>query len=173
MASLIRAPVSIQKGIALKYKVNEKSITITFLLISIIVAIVLSPINTYFLGNFLYYWLPQAIIFILLFVFKLRLAVIAGTALALTLSLIGYSMFNDSMAWIGYVFILPAGFFGAITYGLITKSKRSTPYNEVIIYSTVSTIVAMGIVQFILCSTVMYCGWWQNANKTQERNSFV
>ncbi len=139
----------------MKYKVNEKSITITFLLISIIVAIVLSPLNIYFIGNFLYYWLPQAIIFILLFVFKLRLAVIAGTALAL----IGYSMFNDSMAWIGYVFILPAGFFGAMTYGLITKSKRSTPYNEVIIYSTVSTIVGMGIVQFILCSTVMYCGW--------------
>ncbi len=143
----------------MKYKVNEKSITITFLLISIIVAIFLSPKNTYFLGNFLYYWLPQAIIYILLFVFKLRWAVIAGTALALTLSLIGYSMFKDSMAWIGYMFILPAGLFGAMTYGFITKSKTSTPYNEVIVYSTVSTIIGMGIVQFILCSTVMYCGW--------------
>lgn len=124
-----------------------------------IVAIVLSPKNTFFLSNFLYYWLPQAIVFILLFIFKLRLAVIAGAALALTLSLIGYSMFKDSMAWIGYIFIIPAGFFGAMTYGLITKSKTSIPYNKVIIYSTISTLIGMGIVQFILCSTVMYCGW--------------
>jgi hypothetical protein len=67
-------------------------------------------------------------------------------------------MFRDSMAWIGYVFIIPAGFFGAIIYGLVTKSKISIPYDEVIIYSTISTIVGIGIVQFILCSTVMHCG---------------
>lgn len=140
-------------------RVNESSTTIAFLVISIIVAIILSPKNMYFLGNFAYYWLPQAIVFILLFVFKLRLAVIAGAAIALTLSLIGYSMFKDSMAWIGYVFIIPAGFLGALTYGLVTKPKTSTPYNKVIIYSTVYTIIGMGIVQLILCSTVMYCGW--------------
>lgn len=143
----------------MNYKVNEKSTTMIFLLISIIVAIVLSPKNTYFLGNFLYYWLPQAIVFLLLFIFKLRLAVIAGAAIALTLSLIGYSMFNDSMAWIGYIFIVPAGFLAAVSYGLVTKSKISIPYNEVIAYSTIYTIIGMGIVQFILCSTVMYCGW--------------
>jgi integral membrane sensor domain MASE1 len=143
----------------LNNKVNEKSTTIVFLVISIIIAIILSPKNIYFLGNFAYYWLPQAIVFILLFVFKLRLAVIAGAAIALTLSLIGYSMFKDSMAWIGYVFIIPAGFLGALTYGLITKSKITTPYDEVIISSTVCTIIGIGIVQLILCSTVMYCGW--------------
>lgn len=142
----------------MNYKINEKSTTITFLLISIIIAIILSPKNMYFLSNFSYYWLPQAIVFLLLFVFKLRLAVIAGAALALTLSLIGYSMFNDSMAWIGYIFIVPAAFLSSLSYGLVTKSKISTPYNKVIIYSTVYTIIGMGIVQIILCFTVMYCG---------------
>ena len=151
--------VSKQKGIVLKYRIDEKSIAVVFLLISIIVAIVLSPKNTYFLGNFLYYWLPQAIVVIVLLLLRLRLAVISGAVFALTLSLIGYSMFNDSMAWIGYMFIIPVGFLGAMTYGLITKSKKSIPYTKVIIYSTVSTMIGIGIVQFILCSTVMYCGW--------------
>ena len=141
-------------------KVNEKSTTIAFLVINIIIAIILSPKNIYFVGNFMYYWLPQAIVFILLFVFKFRLAIITGTAIALTLSFIGYSMLKDSMVWIGYPFIISAGFLGALTYGLITKSKTSTPYVEVIIYSTVFTMIGMGIVQLILCSsTVMYCGW--------------
>lgn len=143
----------------MKYKINEKSITIISLLISILIAIILSPKNKFFLDNFAYYWLPQATVFILLFVFKFRLAIIAGTSIALSLSLIGYSLFKDSMAWIGYIFIIPAGFFGAMSYGLITKSKTSTPYIKVIVNSTAFTIIGMGIVQFILCSTVMYCGW--------------
>ncbi len=152
--------VSIQKEIVLNSKVNEKSTAIIFLVISIIAATIISPKNIYFLGNFVYYWLPQAIVFILLFIFKLRLAVISGTAIALTLSLIRYSLFKDSMAWLGYIFIIPVGFLSALIYGLITKSKISTPYYNVIVASTVCILIGMGIVQIILCSTVFYCGWY-------------
>ena len=150
--------VSIQKGIYLNYKINEKSITISFILISIVVAIILAPMNKFFLDNFLYYWLPQAVVFVLLYILKLRLAVIAGAAIALTVSLIGYSMFKDSMAWIGYIFIVPAGFLAAMSYGLSIKSELSISYDDVILNSIFFTIFGIGIVQFILCSTVMYCG---------------
>ena len=139
-------------------RIDEKSTTIIFIIISIIVAILLSQKSTYFLANFAYYWLPQAVVFILLFIFRVRLAVITGTAIALTLSLIGYSLFKDAMAWIGYVFIIPAGFLTSLVYGLTIKSKLSTPFSKVIIYSIVYNILGIGFVQFILCSTVMYCG---------------
>jgi len=119
----------------------------------------LAPMNKFFLDNFLYYWLPQAVVFILLYILKLRLAVITGAAIALTISLIGYSMFKDSMAWIGYLFIVPASFLGATNYGLSIKSEISISYDSVIINSIFFTTVGIGIVQFILCSTVMYCGW--------------
>ena len=143
----------------MSYEKNEKTTTGFLLLISIIVAVFLSPKDTYFLGNFSYYWLPQAIVYTLLFALKFRLAIIAGAIIALTMSLIGYSMFNDSMAWIGYIFIVPVGFFGSMSYGIFLKSKEKIPFMEALVSAIFYPIVAIATAQFILCSTVMYCGW--------------
>ena len=150
---------SIQKGTLLSYERNEKSTTIFLLLISLIVAVLLSPKDAYFLANFSYYWLPQAIVYALLFALKFRLAVIAGAIIALTISLIGYAMFNDSVAWIGYIFIVPVGFFGSMSYGFFLKSKETVSFSEALVSTTFCTITAIAIAQFILCSSVMYCGW--------------
>ena len=142
----------------MKYKINEKSVTLLFVLTGVSVITIILPKNTYFLPNFLYLWVPQAIIFSLLLILKLRLAVIAGSSIVLTISVLYYWMFKDAMAWIGYFFILPAGFLGAMIYGLATKSATSIECDEAIIQSAVCTTIGIMIVQFILCSTVMYCG---------------
>lgn len=145
------------KGIIFKYGINEKSITILFLFIDIIVIVGISLKSSYSLGSFLYIWVPHVIIFGLLLILKLRLAVIAGTSIPLVVSVIYYWMFKDAMVWIGYFFILPAGFLGAMIYGLVTKSATSIECDEAIIQSAVCTTIGIMIVQFILCSTVMHC----------------
>lgn len=150
----------------MKYEVNEKFITIVLIMISVIVAIVASPKTTYFLGNFLWYWLPQAIVIGLLFAFKFRLAIIAGAIIALTIDLALYvtwtNLSKDPMVanvWIGYLFTIPGAFIGALLYGLTIKNKTSYSYKKIIINSTIFTIIGIGIIQFILCSMVMYCGF--------------
>jgi len=148
----------------LKYEVNEKFIAIVLLIISFTVAIISSPKNTYFLSNFLWYWIPQAIVIGLLFAFKFRLAIIAGAILALTIDLALYEIWTNSSkdpmianVWVGYLFTIPGAFIGALLYGLKIKNKISISYKKVIINSTIFTIIGIGIIQFILCSTVMYC----------------
>lgn len=145
------------EGIRLVSKINEQSVTLFFVLLGVSVITIISPKNVYFLSNFLYLWVPQAIIFSILLILKLRLAVIAGTSIVLTASVIYYWMFNDAMAWIGYFFILPVGFLGAMIYGLVTKSATSIECDEAIIQSAVCATIGIMIVQFILCSTVMHC----------------
>lgn len=143
----------------MKYGINEKSITVLFVLIGMIVVIVISPKNAYFFPNFLYLWAPQVIIFGILLILKLRFAVIAGASISLTASVIYYLIFfKDAMAWLGYFFILPVAFLSAMTYGLVTKSATSIECDEAIIQSTFFTALGIMIVQFILCSTVMHCG---------------
>lgn len=148
----------------MKYEVNEKFIAIVLLIISFTVAIISSPKNTYFLSNFLWYWIPQAIVIGLLFAFKFRLAIIAGAILALTIDLALYEIWTNSSkdpmianVWVGYLFTIPGAFIGALLYGLKIKNKISISYKKVIINSTIFTIIGIGIIQFILCSTVMYC----------------
>jgi len=150
----------------LKYEVNEKFIAIVLLIISLTVAIISSPKNTYFLSNFLWYWIPQAIVIGLLFAFKFRLAIIAGAILALTIDLALYEIWTNSSkdpmianVWVGYLFTIPGAFIGALLYGLKIKNKVSISYKKVIINSTIFTIIGIGIIQFILCSTVVYCSF--------------
>jgi len=150
----------------LKYEVNEKIIAIVLLIISLIVAIISSPKNTYFLSNFLWYWIPQAIVIGLLLAFKFRLAIIAGAILALTIDLALYEIWTNSSkdpmianVWVGYLFTIPGAFIGALLYGLKIKNKVSISYKKVIINSTIFTIIGIGIMQLILCSTVMYCSF--------------
>ncbi|WP_144440972.1 hypothetical protein [Sulfurospirillum cavolei] len=83
----------------MKYTINEKPITLLVVLIGVSVITIILPKNTYFLPNFLYLWLPQAIIFSLLLILKLRLAVIAGSSIVLTISVLYYWIFiKDAMA---------------------------------------------------------------------------
>lgn len=139
-------------------KINEKSVTLFFVLLGVSVITMILPKNTYFFPNFLYIWVPQAIIFSVLLILKLRLAVIAGSSIVLTISVLYYWMYiKDAMSWIGYFFILPGGFLGAMIYGLATKSATSIECDEAIIQSAVCTTIGIMIVQFILCSTVMHC----------------
>ncbi len=150
----------------MKYEANEKSITIVLFVISLIVAIVSSPKTAYFLSNFLWYWVPQAIVISLLFIFKFRLAIIAGAILALTIDLALYEIWTNlskgpmvANVWIGYLFTIPGAFVGALLYGLKIKNETSISYKKVIINSAISTIIGIGIIQLILCSTVIYCGF--------------
>jgi hypothetical protein len=129
---------------------------------SIVLALTL-PLGKYFLINFLYIWVPQGLIFIMLFLIRVRFAVIAGVAIAVTLSLIGYFMWavhdREGLIWIGYYFILPGVLIAVGLNGFVIKSKSSLLYGKVIIFSTLIAIIGMGIIQFVLCMTVMDCGF--------------
>ena len=144
---------------------NLKSVLTVSVLLSILIAIILAPKNSYFFSNFAYYWVPQAIVLILLFVFKVRIPVMVGASLAMTVVLISYFLWISSltdrssgMAWIGYFMAIPGAFVGTLFYHFFTKSKQENTYMKTIISSMLSALLIMGMIQIILCSTVFHCG---------------
>lgn len=144
---------------------NESLSLLPSVLAGIVVAALLSPKDAYFIGNFAFYWLPQAVVFAVLLFFVSRPAVMSGVAvvLALYLALYGAWVFSrphpESMAWLGYLFSLPGAGLGAIAGALYVKRQS---YRRAAMAATVAALFTFGglaINQAVVCSTVMYCGF--------------
>ena len=135
------------------------------LFIGFIAAILISPMNKYFLGNFLWFWLPQATIISLLFIIKVRSSIITGCTLIMTIHLIFYWFWissssdpSSTMAWIGYLFSIPGAFIGSFLFATLIK-KYQFSNTIIIIGASVSTFIGIAIIQLGLCCTVLYCGF--------------
>lgn len=147
----------------MKYEKNEYYIALFAILFGAIVAIVLSPKNEYFFGNFLGYWGPQAIIIALLMVLRFRPAVISGCAIVLFIYFVCYWAWMQSLpamealAWLGYYFSLPGVIVGAIIAGIYSKYHLYDQIFKTILISVLLTFIGLLISQIIVCNTVIYC----------------
>lgn len=143
---------------------NESLSLLPPVLAGVAVAALLSPKDGYFIGNFAFYWVPQAITLGVVLFFVSRPAVLSGVAvvLALYLALYGAWVFSrphpESMAWLGYLSSLPGAGLGAIAGALYVKRQS---YKKAAIAGVVAasfTLVGLAANQIVVCSTVMYCG---------------
>ena len=83
--------------------------------------------------NFVYTWVPQAVILIVMFLIKARPAAIAGAALALA----GYLAFfnwwvityhaTDGLVWLLYLFSLPGGLLAGIAAAMWINKHDERP----------------------------------------------
>ena len=147
----------------MRHLTNEKQAALFCVFISILVAATIAPSGSYFFGNFIYFWLPQAGVFLIPALIYSRPAVISGTALVLALYLAAFNSWNvsngpESLAWLGYLFSLPGAAIGAGAGALHLKSKTNNKPIYVGAAIAVSTFIGLAINQTFVCSTVMYCG---------------
>lgn len=144
-------------------KIREHYIAVAALLVGIIAAVLIAPESSFFLPNFLYFWLPQGVVIALLSAFGIRPVAIAGCALAMTLHLIAYALWisspHDALAWIGYLFSVPGAFAGAFIFGMIMKRAPDRSALFVGTAASASALTGIGIIQIGLCCTVLYCGF--------------
>lgn len=132
-------------------------------LVGIAVAAWLSPKDAYFLGNFAFYWLPQAAVLATLLLRAARPAVLSGVAIALALylGLYGAWVFSrpqpESLAWIGYLFSFPGGVIGAFASAALMTRMHLMRAAMAAAAGTLLTSAGLAANQWILCSTVMHC----------------
>ena len=142
---------------------NESLSLLPSVLAGVVVAALLSPKDAYFMGNFMFYWLPQGIVLAVLLFFVSRPAVLSAVAvvLAVYLALFGVWVFSrpnpEAMAWLGYLFSLPGAGLGAIAGALYVKRQS---YERAIVAGSIAalfTFAGLAVNQLAVCSTVMYC----------------
>lgn len=145
---------------------NESFALLLCVLAGVVVAIVLAPKDDYFLGNFMFWWIPQAIVLSILISFTSRPAVVSGAAVILAIYLAAYgawislSATNDNgLSILGYLFSLPGAVVGAIAGAFFIKQRN---YLRAVVVGSVvaaSTLVGLALNQLLLCKTLIYCGF--------------
>lgn len=128
-----------------------------------IVAVAIAPWDSYFLPNFLWYWLPHMCILFPMWLLRTRPAALAGTATVLALYLGAFDLWVlaqghfEGLAWLGYLFSLPGAMLGAL---LATVWLRDRDWTAVWVGLATAGLVLTGLTanQFIVCNTVMSCG---------------
>jgi len=145
---------------------NESFALLPSVLAGVVVAIVLAPKDDYFFGNFMFWWIPQAIVLGILISFTSRPAVVSGAAVILAIYLAAYGMWlsltstNDNgLAILGYLFSLPGAAVGAIAGAFFIKQRN---YQRAVVIGSVaaaSTLAGLALNQLLLCNTLMYCGF--------------
>lgn len=144
---------------------GERLALLFSMLAGVAAAAVLSPMDSFFAGNFAFYWVPQLAVLAALLFFSPRPAVLAGVAvtMAIYLILFGAWVFSrpqpESMAWLGYLFSLPGAGVGAIVGSIFINRGHHIRATAVAAISVIFTFVGLSLNQIIICSTVMYCGW--------------
>lgn len=119
--------------------------------------------DDYFLGNFLYLWIPQAIVLGVVLMFGSRPAVVSGAALVLALYLALYGTWvflrqnPDGLIWLGYWFSLPGAGIGAVIGALYVRQRRFERAAVAGAVAAASTLVGLSLNQALLCSTLMSC----------------
>ncbi|WP_139271152.1 hypothetical protein [Atopomonas hussainii] len=144
----------------MRFSINEKTAAFLCVLSGITVATTISPSGEYFLGNFIYFWLPQLGILALTAIIHSRPAVISGAALVMALYLAAFNSWTpDSMAWLGYLFSLPGAAIGSAIGAANIKNRATTTAIHAGSAVAASTIIGLSINQLLVCSTVMHCAF--------------
>ncbi|MEQ1533984.1 MAG: hypothetical protein ABL906_10515 [Sideroxydans sp.] len=143
---------------------NESFFLFLGVLAGVIVAAVLAPWDDYFLANFMFYWIPQAVILGVLMSVSSRPAAVAGTAIILAFYLAAYWAWlhhvksdDAGLAWLGYLFSLPGAAVGALFGASFIERKKYKYAKVACLILAASTLVGLALNQLLICSTVMYC----------------
>lgn len=135
----------------MNYRINENTTLFLAIIIGVVTAIILAPMNKYFFGNFTYFLIPQVIVIGLLFYTKIHYGVITGCLLSMAAVLITCNIYN------GFLFFLlggvPGVYMGAVLFGILIK-KHQIKYSVLVILGTI-------IFSFIGCF-FMYRLWFIN-----------
>lgn len=124
----------------MQFKTNERFFSIVIILMGIIIAMMLTPKDRFFLANFLLAWIPQGIIIGLLIATKMHTSIITGCAFIMTLYLIAYPF------TLIYLISISGAFIGAFIVG-ITIKKYSIQYN-IFFIASLGTLFGIGIIHF-------------------------
>jgi hypothetical protein len=144
--------------------IDEKTAALICVFIGVLVAAVIAPDDSSFFANFMFFWLPQAGIFVLLVIVYPRFAVISGAALILAFYLAAFDSWNslngpESMAWLGYLFSLPGAAIGAVAGAVNIKNKTAYRAPHISTAIAAYTLTGLLINQTLVCSTMMHCGF--------------
>jgi len=126
------------------------------------VAAFLAPHNRYFLGNFVWYWLPLALVVALPVVAGAGRGIVVGCALALSGFLFAYHAWVQSLAhsegliWLGYLFALPGAVIGVFVGYLWCKLRPASVAIAAAI-ALIATAGGLALNMGLLCATLIYC----------------
>ena len=143
----------------------EWQATMASVLLGVCIAVAISPKDSFFLGNFIIYWGPQAVILIFLSLASRNHSVVASTAVILALYLAAFNFWVTShirpdplaLAWLGYLFSLPGAAIGA-TFGAFLIAAGFIPrFISLAALSAFCTLLGLVLNQLVVCSTVMHC----------------
>jgi hypothetical protein len=143
---------------------REINVACVSVLLGVVVAAALAPRTSFFLSNFLWYWVPQACVLILLWPLKARPAAVAGVAIALALYLgaFGWWLLSrrhpESLAWLGYLFSLPGAALAAVGAALWLRGRTGWSALFAGCFAAGAVLVGIIVNQAVVCSTQMYCG---------------
>jgi hypothetical protein len=144
---------------------REISAACASVLSGVMVAATLASLASTFLANFLAYWVPHAVVLLLLFwPLRARSATVAGVAVALALYLGAFGSWllsrrhPESLAWLGYLFSLPGGALAAIGAALWLRGRTTWRAWPVGCFAAGAVLLGIIINQAVVCSTQMYCG---------------
>ena len=143
---------------------TERTAAWASLVPGLVLSAAIAPKDAWFLPNFLFYMASQLAVLGVIAAFRPRPAVAAGSALALAAYLAGYACWvftrtpAESMAWLGYLFVLPGALLpiaGAVAW---LRGRTGTPAPAAAGLAAVAALAGLGVAQALACSTVMYCG---------------
>lgn len=142
----------------------EKRIALGCVLLGLIVSVVFSPKDEFFLPNLAYFWGSQLGVLIFVLMCRPNAAIVSGVALVLAsyLALYGTWVLNrahaDGLIWLGFFMSLPgAAAGGLLAANFLREKPRLIPLKA---GSIAAAIVGAGLLinQIVVCSTVMHCG---------------
>lgn len=137
---------------------TERTAAWTSLVPGLALSAAIAPRDAWFLPNFLFYGASQLAVLGVIAAIRSRPAVAAGAAFALSLYLAGHACWvftrtpAESMAWLGYLFVLPGALLPIA--GMAAWLRGRTPMSA----PAVAGLAGLGVAQALACSTVMYCG---------------
>jgi hypothetical protein len=127
-----------------QYK-NNHLVALTIIL-GIVISIILSPFDKYFIGNFAFYWVPQAIVLVVLFLTKVKTEFIAGTSLVMLTFLCAFYFWakeSEPMVWLLYVFSYPGILVGTFAVGYIAKYEVTFSSFRFFSYGFISSLIGL------------------------------
>jgi len=110
---------------------SEFNFALLAVLVGFFVAAFLAPWDSYFLGNFVYYWGSQLAVVGVSLIFKPRPIVLAGIATSLVIYLGAFGLWvhslpaRDAMVWLYYFLSLPGALGGAVVSTFVFPHKSS------------------------------------------------
>lgn len=135
---------------------KENFLLIIALSTGIITSALIAPKDKFFWGNFIYYWGPQALVFLLIIVIRFKIGILTGAAFVFGIYLVLFHswLFSlprpEPLLWLLYVFSFIGGGIGVLIAGIISKKYSSLTNMQNIMTSAIISATGIALNLFIL-----------------------